>query len=814
MKRRRPICCNSNNGILLLWMAISQRSSYSCYGDAFLIPYVPPGGRRRPYFCSSLTNNPCNTPSLINTNEEGASMIVKHDDYSMLYKKSNSMVLRLNRRKLPRLIRNCRTNAKEALDILTNAYPHLAFSSKDRKLIENKPNVTEINYHQLKSILYDARDDDDEDRDKLKVDKTIHKRIRKDDTTSDNTIIIDVESIIATLDVLGKANNVPAALNLLRLSVELIVAQQIIDKGEEDEDCQNVRNELRRIYKAIFSLLGHTYNKQTGSTYHTKLIAHILHHHMLDVAHMAASGEIYHAAINALGKIGEYDQILEIINTMEEQSFNEATLPYNGALAMSYQSAISSLSRHNRCHKAILLLQRMQSKRLPVDTNTYNDLLIGIAKEAGRCVNDGKTKELWHTVALDILSDMELNCTNPPTEQSYNSVLSVCGKEGNWKAAAIVAEKAKCFRNDKDNSEKTHHRINDDDKSEAASSAHYFDNLRSYNKVGKGSDSYWEIGRYSVSSYTSNGNLQCSSIIIGIQPHINPHCNGLSIVFYNDTASRIKLGRMLLKNTSYKGHPVLKNVNESNKPIYHSSLVGMEVNKARRGEGLSKIFIAIWLHICLRTNTYPRAAVMNKPLISRVLMDFNFVPQIGGTRVGLIRLSKNNATTSISSCDALGKEDDKSNNNPQFGLYSLSTKSLHGLFSQRYLRVQNIAILDHPLSSNSRQNETIVYVKTGFEHPIAILEDAVDYTPPHALVDCNYMDIFRHYNEQGKQGVVRLSRSLLANQIVSILQTTNIVGNTTHGILDYFANVTSLKCAFLSYDKLLPPSLDMSNRMR
>lgn len=800
MKRLRPICCNiciSNNSILLLLIAISQRSLYySCYGDAFLIiPYGLPEGRRRPYFfCSSLTKNPCSsTPCSIGTNEEGSSRPVRHDDYSMLYKRNNSMVLRLNQRKLPHLIRSCRTNAKEALDILTNTYPHLAFSSKDRKLIENQPNVTEIHYHQLMSILYDARDDDDDqDRDNLKVDKTIHKRIRNNDdtTSSDNTIIIDVESIITTLEVLGKASKVPAALNLLRLSVECIVAQRNI------EDCQTRRNDLRRIYKAIFSLLGHTYNKREGSTYHTKLIVHILRHHMLEVAHIISPRvEIYHAAINALSKIGEYDQILEIINEIEEQSFNEATLYCDGALAMSYQSAISSLSRHDQCHKAMLLLQRMQSKGLPVDTNTYNDLLIGIAKEAGRCVNYGKKKELWHTVALEILSNMELNGTNPPTEQSYNSVLSACGKEGNWKAAASVAEKAKkfCVRNDEDNSERTH----------------YFDNLKSYHKVGKGSDSYWEIGRYNVvSSYSSNRNLQCSGIIIGIQPHRNPHCNGLSIVFYDDTASCIKLGRMLLKNILSKGQPV-DNVNESNKPIYHSSLVGMEVNKAQRGKGLSKVFIAIWLHICLRTNTYPRAAIMNKPLISRVLMDFDFVPQIGGTRVGLIRLTKKNVTTSINRGDADdGREDDESSNsnNPQFGLYSLSTKSLQGLFSQRYLRVQNIAILDHPLSSMSRDNETIVYVKTGFEHPIAILEDAVDYTPPHALVDSNYMDMFMHDNEQGKQGAARLSRLLLANQINFILQTTNIVGKTTHGILDYFANITSLQCAFLSYDKLLPPS--------
>ena len=36
--------------------------------------------------------------------------------------------LTLNRRKLPKLIRNCRADASGALGILANAYPHLAFS--------------------------------------------------------------------------------------------------------------------------------------------------------------------------------------------------------------------------------------------------------------------------------------------------------------------------------------------------------------------------------------------------------------------------------------------------------------------------------------------------------------------------------------------------------------------------------------------------------------------------------------------------------------------------------------------------------------
>jgi hypothetical protein len=175
----------------------------------------------------------------------------------------------------------------------------------DHKLIDS--NVTETNYNQLMSILYDERDDN-EDRDKLKDRK---------DNTSDSALIIDVESIIAALDVLGKAGNIPAALTLLRLSVELIVSQR---NELEDDDCHNRRNELRRIYKTIFSLLGHTYNKRAGSTYHTKLIIHILQHHMLDVAHMAPSVEIYHAAINALGKIGELPLFSSCVRMRQKKS--------------------------------------------------------------------------------------------------------------------------------------------------------------------------------------------------------------------------------------------------------------------------------------------------------------------------------------------------------------------------------------------------------------------------------------------------------------------------------------------------------------
>ena len=393
----------------------------------------------------------------------------------------------------------------------------------------------------------------------------------------------------------------------------------------------------------------------------------------------------------------------------------------------------------------------------------------------------------------------------------------------------------------------------------------YFDNLRkSFTKIGKGRDHWWEIGQYNIKPSSCASAVIATTadtpadeapatnklherqqhrrrFIIGIQPHKNPICNGLSIVFYDTTNDGIKLGRILLKNETV--HRCSSRLHKNNvgtistknhegfntRIIQYSALIGMEVNKANRGEGLSKVFIALWLHICMVTNTYPRASIMNKPLISRVLMNsFNFIPQAGGRRVGLIRLTHNNNTTitsSIGNSDAGGgREDDEesnnsNNNNPHYGLYSLSTKPLQGLFTQRYLRAQNIAILDHAPPSNSRQDETtIVYVKTGFEHPIAILDDAVDYTPPQSLVESNNeMTKYCWQNRSTKLGQQQkeecllfssIQRNILISQLYSILQiqtnAKDIIDNDNGGTIGFFANLTSLKYAFVPRSNELP----------
>ncbi len=726
-------------------------------------------------------------------------------------------VLLLNRRRLPKLIRNCRADARGALGILANAYPHLAFSSDDDERDYCVECTTrDVSHLKLLDILYKGRGHD-----------------VGNSTTSDGILVIDGESIIVTMEVFGKARNVPMAMILLRLVVEGVCHNRLfrdrallsgerseLHRMEDDSD----RNELRRIYKSAFSLLGYTYEKQGGSTYHAPMVEHLLYHHMPRVAQIQPEAEIYYAAINALGKVGECDLILKILDEMEQP--RELIQREGGAMlttttiyalrptiitdiapspfAVSYQTAISSLSRHGRCREAMHLLYRMQSKRLYPDTNTYNDLLIGIAKEAGRtnssyeernsarcCDRVNVLAKPWHKVALQILHEME-TLDKKPTEQTYNSVLSACGKERDRNASAWVAEKAAMLstRTEIETRSISNGLITEND---VASSA-YFYNLRSFRKIGKGGECWWDIGRYSPDAKSSE---RMRSITFGIQPHKNPLCNGLSIVFH-DEASRVKLGRMLLRNTSNsrsgKVQPKLE-------PVYYSSLVGMEVSKTRRGEGLSKIFIAVWLHICLKTNTYPRAAVMNKPLISCVLMGFNFVPQNGGSRVGLIRLNNMNSI-----------QRDNDENTPQIALYSPSGKSLQGLFSQRYLRVQNIAILDHPPSPASGRSGTIIYVKTGFEHPIAILENAVEYSPPNSLINndaplydegtlCELVHIgLNEKNDQTRQKSTTQSsieRNMLADQIDSILKT-NVGCSTGNGKLEYFANITSLKGAFLS----------------
>ena len=606
--------------------------------------------------------------------------------------------------------------------------------------------------------------------------------ILKSNTTEsrlgDDMVIIDGRFLIGVID---KLRNSPISfrlsLNLLRLSLDGVIHNRQIRRqfegqtsDEKDFSSQNVQdaNELRQIYKEIISLVAHT--NDISASVASRFILHLVHVHMPSAAQIQLGTEIYHAALNALGLRGKGTDVLDILGAMEKSCEACVTLPsvetsiskqpnhacscthqYPCVDQMSYQTAISSLSKSGCIETAISILYRMKSRGFSPDINCYNNILIGIAKAAGRASSFKNSEAKWHQVALQILQEME-NEGLHSTEQAYNSVIASCTKEGAWSEAAIIDRKEKSM-NVQSNNNSTSGMLKGQDFIESSNRVKnlntnnnlslitvYFKDLECYEKVGKGKDSWWKIGQCTRTDH--------SKIFIGIQPHKNPVRNGLSLVFY-DEKSNFKLGRMLLKNSSSKRGE------HHHKDTVYSSIVGMEVARSLRGQGLSKLFVACWLKICLIVGAYPRAALMNKPLISLVLMQFGFVPQEGGTCCELIRLDNE--------FPCIGHDEtDLNEYTPTFGLYSSSGRSLQGVFSDRVLRTQHMTILNN-VPQSARSKPCSIYVKTTFEHLMAISENAVDYNPPKEMGT----EINRSLNAAFKRKMSQ--REILESQVRRVL---------------------------------------------
>lgn len=602
-------------------------------------------------------------------------------------------VLRLNQRKLTREMKKLRggSSSRKALDALGATYPHLTISSNETSMMCDE---SEWSYSRLLNILY----------------QDTNSPILSD---AGLPLVIDGKSISMTIEVLCKAsNNISAATLLLKRSVDGVLYNRQLrnDKYHTDDN-----NELCIVYKALLSMLGrvqpqsssHCADKRHQNEVYSNCTLHLLQEHIRDVACIQPGLQLYHAALNSLGRQGNYEAVLLLLNNMQSPT---------KADRMAYQIAISSLAKSGReCYAATQLLNLMKERGFSPDLVCYNEVLIGITKQAGS--DKGRR---WHELALDILQDIESQkeLSNCITDQTYNSVIAACGKEGAWAAAASVARRSNssAFCN-----------YNTAVDSEQQSS--YFCNLEVFEKHGKGKEAWWKVAMYRCGT-----NIKIS---VGIQLHRNPKQNGFSLVFYR--GDEMKVGRILLAPFTNS---------------HYSSIVGMEVNRELRGEGLSKVLIAIWLHICLYTKkAFPRAAKMNKPLIALVLSKFGFVPDDGGTRCVLIRL-----------------ENDAKDHNPRFGLYSAQRKSLDGAFSHRVLRTQNIKLLGSP--PNSRGVDVVI--KTTFSHP---------YKPP---------DDGRNDDELQRE------RTLLEEKINATL---NLGENNDKGggKMEYFASNEKLRRAFLSF---------------
>eukprot|EP00956_Cyclotella_meneghiniana_P025589 scaffold53590_cov95-Cyclotella_meneghiniana.AAC.1 len=656
---------------------------------------------------------------------------------------SYRQIAMLNQQKMKRLPKSA--DPKQTLQLLGECYPHFSLSSEAKIPTDCAP----LSYEASLNILYEHDEN-------VKI-ANMPGRIEE-------TLIVDGKFLTSVIDrVRSSCNAIPIALCILRLSVHWVQHNCRIRSRFKTEDqsftehrlkSEGVKdlNAIRQIYKAVVSLLGQSNNVSDNVA--SRLILHFLHKHMPMVTQIEPEPEIYHAALNSLGRRGESNELLNLLEGMERSYKTRSCNKYPPVDQMAYQTAISSLSKHGNTDTALSILHHMKATEFLPDVNCYNVLLIGLAKEAGRANNLDSDRKV-HEVALQMLQEMELQNLNP-SEQAYNSVISACCKDRAWREAAKIEWRetlnvSSGIPTEIDLNE-TPNRITQNNSSAVTSKnqlATYFRNLECYKKVGKGKDSWWEIGQC-----IRNG----TSIIIGIHPHRNPVRNGLSLVFYHEG---MKLGRLLLKNSS------LEKVERGNSgSLLYSSIVGMEVDESHRGQGLSKLFIAIWLQCCLSIGAYPRAAMMNKPLISLVLIQFGFIPNEGGTCCELIRLSNRNKQFA-----------------PKFGLYS-SSKTLQGVFSERVLRSQNIAILDHA-SLSTRSEASTIYIKTTFEHPVSVAENAVDYNPPAEIskeLKCQLdsLDADQHPASQ---------RRILEDKLH------HVIGE---GRLNFFSSLYNLQLAFIS----------------
>ena len=92
-----------------------------------------------------------------------------------------------------------------------------------------------------------------------------------------------------------------------------------------------------------------------------------------------------------------------------------------------------------------------------------------------------------------------------------------------------------------------------------------------------------------------------------MHPHRNPAQNGIKLLLVEKDT---KIGFLLMKNTPTE-----------------SSLLGVFLDPSQRQRGLSKIFLALWMQLCLDAGISPVTGVMNKPLLCLNLQHtFGYTP--------------------------------------------------------------------------------------------------------------------------------------------------------------------------------------------
>jgi len=317
----------------------------------------------------------------------------------------------------------------------------------------------------------------------------------------------------------------------------------------------------------------------------------------------------YHACLAACVKAGAWEECLEVYQRMPE--LHRTTLSANIVL--------SAMAKANRGLEALDLFERIKNPNKDSRLKTLNALIgmndLEVAHKFQIEYGTGDTR------LLDRLTSAYAKACN-----------WIMVKELNAQRGGIVPQQ------------------------EARNIAPIFEPWHLLQKFGKGRQAFWKLGNY-------------KQFIIALRPNRNPAQNGMKLILLdpvgdnstecpNDSAVKNKDSQ-----TRKVGYLLMQNTFDA------STLLGVFVDPSYRKNGLSKIFLALWMQLCLEAGLLPLTGVMNKPLICLTLQhtfQYNPMPNRGVS----VQLSRGS--------------------NGEIVIYSPTKKSIAGAFSPSEIKREGL----------------------------------------------------------------------------------------------------------------------------
>lgn len=206
--------------------------------------------------------------------------------------------------------------------------------------------------------------------------------------------------------------------------------------------------------------------------------------------------------------------------------------------------------------------------------------------------------------------------------------------------------------------------------SQSSSGAISFQPWKVLPKLGKGRAAHWKLGTY-VDAH--------NNLIVALQPHRNPTRNGIKLLLMD---GETKIGYLLMKNTDTE-----------------SSLLGAFLDPNQRQRGLSKVFLAVWMQLCLDAGITAVTGVMNKPLLCLTLQHtFGYEPS---------------SSSAEGAGAAVSVEISPSKGDGKIVIYSPTGKSVAGAFSPADKKREALVIVNTPPEPRGRT----VIVKSALRPP-------------------------------------------------------------------------------------------------